>query len=219
MFDDLPTDAAKIFEAPFPTDLGRGLGHDFLRHIVRTKILIHLIDGTSVSPLEDMGRVNTELTLYDAALAQKPQMVVVNKIDLPGVQARLPDINDAFKAAGIPALFISAARGDGIGELIAEAVKMLGRLGGETEEGKKIHKTIFRPQPKGDGISVRKEGDVFIVASPELERLVDRVDTADPEVRRQLQRQLGRLKINRALEVAGVKPGDKVRCGNYEWEW
>lgn len=199
--------------------LGRGLGHDFLRHVVRTKILIHLIDGSSVSPVEDMVKVNTELRLYDAALAKKPQIVVVNKIDLPQVQARLSEIKGAFREAGILALFVSAARGDGADALVAEAVKMLGRLGAEAEEGKKMPKTVFRPQPKGDSSSVHKEGDVFIVASPELERLVDRVGTADPEVRRQLQRQLGRLRINRALEAAGVKPGDKVRCGDYEWEW
>ena len=69
--------------------LGRGLGHDFLRHIVRTKILIHLIDGGSASPVEDMIRVNAELSLFDSALAQKPQLVAVNKIDLPQVQVQL----------------------------------------------------------------------------------------------------------------------------------
>ncbi|GAI76892.1 unnamed protein product, partial [marine sediment metagenome] len=66
--------------------LGRGLGHDFLRHIMRTKILIHLIDGSSVSPGENMMRLNAELSLFDSALAQKPQLVVINKIDLPQVQ-------------------------------------------------------------------------------------------------------------------------------------
>ena len=82
-----------------------------------------------------------------------------------------------------------------------------------------IHKIIFRPQPRSTGVSVHKEGDVFIVVSPELERLTGKGSGADPEVRRQLQRQMGRLGISRALEAAGVKAGDKVRCGQYEWEW
>ena len=61
--------------------LGRGLGHDFLRHITRTKVILHLIDGTSASPVEDMIKVNAELSLFDSALAKKPQLVAVNKID------------------------------------------------------------------------------------------------------------------------------------------
>ena len=74
--------------------LGRGLGHDFLRHALRTKILIHLISGSSASPVEDMMRVNEELALFDPALARKPQIVALNKIDLPEVQARLKEIKD-----------------------------------------------------------------------------------------------------------------------------
>ena len=64
-----------------------------------------------------------------------------------------------------------------------------------------------------------KEGDAFVVAAPELERIVARVDMTSPEVRRQFNGQLARLGVNKALERAGVKPGDKVRCGNFEWEW
>ena len=199
--------------------LGRGLGHDFLRHIVRTKMLIHLIDGSSTAPVEDMVRVNTELTLYDAPLAKKPQIVAVNKIDLPQVRERLIEIKADFKAAGIPVLLISASEGEGVKSLTTEAAKLLSKLGAAAEAGKVIHKTVFHPQPKGADVSVHKEGDVFVVVSPELERLTGRGSGSDPEVQRQLQRQMGRLGISRALETAGVKAGDKVRCGNYEWEW
>lgn len=199
--------------------LGRGLGHDFLRHIMRTKILIHLIDGSSASPVEDMIRVNTELSLFDSALAQKPQLVVVNKVDLPQVQSRLADIKDAFTNAGTPVLFISAANGEGVAELVSEAMKMLSQVAAKVEAGKKIPKMVFRPQPKGAGASVHKEGDAFVVVASGMERIVARVDMTDPEVRWQLQRQLTRLGVSKALERAGVKPGDKVRCGNFEWEW
>ena len=92
--------------------LGRGLGHDFLRHIVRTKILIHVVDGSSESPVEDMVRVSTELSLFDSALAQKPQLVVVNKIDLPQVRTRLAEMKDDFDKAGITVHFVSAATRD-----------------------------------------------------------------------------------------------------------
>jgi len=198
--------------------LGRGLGHDFLRHIVRTKILIHLIDGSSASPIEDMIRVNAELSLFDAALAQKPQLVVVNKIDLPQVQARLDEIKDAFSSAGTTALFVSAATGEGVSEVMAETMRLLQSVTAEEGAGKKIPRKVFRPQPRGVGTSVHKEGDIFVVVAPELERIVARTDITSPGVRWQLRRQLQRLGVSKALEKAGVKRGDRVRCGNLEWE-
>ena len=199
--------------------LGRGLGYDFLRHIGRTKILIHLLDGGSGSPVEDMVRVNTELGLFDSALAGKPQLVVVNKIDLPQVRARLAEIKGAFSDAGADVLFASAATGEGVPELMAEAIKMLSRMVAEAGAGVKAPKKVFRPQPRGSSTSVCREGDTFVVVSPELERIVARVDMTSPEVRQQLRVPLARLGVGKALEKAGVKPGDKVRCGDYEWEW
>ena len=199
--------------------LGRGLGHDFLRHIVRTKVLIHLIDGSSESPVEDMIQVNRELSLFDSALAQKPQLVVVNKIDLPQVQARLAEIKDAFNSVGTTALFVSAATGEGVSELMTETMNMLRSVTVEGKAGEKIFREVFRPQPRGIQASVHKEGNTFVVVAPKLERIVARVDMANPGVRWQLKRQLGKLGVNKALEKAGVKPGDRVRCGNLEWEW
>jgi GTPase len=94
--------------------LGKGLGHDFLRHIVRTRVLIHLVDGTSETPVEDMIRVNNELSMYDPELARKPQVVAVKKIDLPGMKDRLDNIETEFGHAGVSVLFISAETGAGI---------------------------------------------------------------------------------------------------------
>jgi len=199
--------------------LGRGLGHDFLRHIMRTKMLIHLLDGSAVSPVEDMIRVNAELGLFDSALAQKPQLVVVNKIDLTEVKARLTEIKDAFSNAGTDVLFASAATGNGVSELMAETVKMLDQVTAEKEAVKKAPKKVFRPQPKVGGASVHKEGDTFIVEMPGLERIVARTGVASAEVRWQLRKQLARRGVSKALEKAGIKPGDRVRCGTLEWEW
>jgi len=199
--------------------LGRGLGHDFLRHSMRTKMLIHLIDGSAVSPLEDMIRVNTELSLFDSALGQKPQMVVVNKIDLPQVRTRLTEIGGAFGDAGTKVIFISAATGEGVSELMAETMKMLNQITAEKEAGKKVPRKVFHPQPKVGGASVHKEGDIFVVVAPGLERIVARTGVTSPEVRRQLKKQLARMGVSQALERAGIKAGDRVRCGTLEWEW
>jgi len=199
--------------------MGRGLGHDFLRHIMRTKILIHIVDGSSESPAEDMTRVNTELSLYDPVLAQKQQIVAVNKIDLPQVQSRKTDISRSFRDIGTPVRFISAVNGEGVAQLLSEAIKVLNRVSVSIEKERGANRTVFRPQPKGARVNVHKEDDVFVIAAPDIERIVTRVETDDPEVRRQLQRLLTRKGVTRILEKAGVRPGDKLRCGDYEWEW
>ena len=199
--------------------LGRGLGHDFLRHIVRTKILIHLIDGSSASPVENMIQVNAELSLFDSALAQKLQLIVINKIDLPQAQARLAKIKDAFSGAGTTPLFVSAATGEGVAGLMAETMKVLQSVTVERGVSEKIPMKVFRPQPKGTGSRVYKEGDTFVVVAPELERIVARTDVASPGVHWQLKRQLARLGVSKALERAGIKLGDRVRCGDLEWDW
>ena len=182
-------------------------------------MLIHLVDGSSMSPVEDMLRVNAELSLFDSALAQKPQLVVVNKIDLPQVQARSAEIREAFSGAGITVFFISAATGEGVSGVMAEAIKLLQSVAVEKESAKKISRKVFHPQPRGIRPSVHKEGDAFIVVAPGLERIFARTDVTNSEVLHQLRGQLIRLGVSKALEKAGIKPGDRVRCGNLEWEW
>jgi GTP-binding protein len=199
--------------------LGKGLGHDFLRHIVRTRVLIHLVDGTSETPVEDMIRVNNELSMYDPELARKPQVVAVNKIDLPGMKDRLDNIETEFGHAGVSVLFISAETGAGIQYLVDETSNLLEKSGKRILAGKKVPAAVFHPQPRQVEATIKKDGDIYVVNSPDLERIISGVDMTNDEVRRQLQRPMSRYGVTRALEKAGVKPGDKVRCGDYEWEW
>jgi len=199
--------------------LGRGLGHDFLRHILRTKILIHLIDGSAASPVEDMIQVNAELSLFDSLLKQKPQLVAVNKNDLPGVQTRLAGLKDAFAAVGTAAIFVSAVTGEGVNELMTETVKLLKEVSARKETDVRIPKKIFHPQPRNVGPSVHKEGDTFVVVAPGLERIMGRTDVSSRQVHQHLKRQLTRLGVSKSLDKAGIKPGDRVRCGDLEWEW
>ena len=195
---------------------GRGLGHDFLRHATRTRIYLHVLDGSSPSPAEDMTRVNTELGLYDATLARKTQLVVVNKIDQPEVRARLGEIVDTFRSIGIEPTAVSAATGEGIAELMIHAHDKLKQVG---EIHYELPAKVFRPGPRSRGAVVSKDGDTFVVKAPALERLIARSQITDAVVRWQLNQQIERLGVNRALKQAGVVPGDKVRCGEMEWEW
>jgi len=195
------------------------LGHDFLRHVVRTKILIHVIDGTSASPAEDMTRVNTELSLFDSALARKPQLVVVNKIDLSQVQVRSDEITATLSAIGSKAIFISAATKEGVAELMLETARLLQSVTAGVKGGEEIRGKVFRPQPRRTVAKVYKDGETFVLVAPELERIIAGSNVSSLEVQGQLGRQLSRLGVSKALEKAGVKPGDKVRCGKLEWEW
>lgn len=199
--------------------LGRGLGHDFLRHIVRTKILIHLVDGSAASPVDDMIKVNNELNLFDSALGQKPQIVVANKVDMPGVRERLEELGAAFGSIGITVQFISAATGEGVSQLMSKVLEMLGQETAEEASSREAPLKVFHPKPRGARVSVSREGDTLVVAAPELERIIAGTDLADPEARRQLIGQVTRTGVTRVIEKAGAKPGDKVRCGNLEWRW
>ena len=198
--------------------LGKGLGHTFLQHILRTKILIHLLSGTSESLVDDLIHVNQELVLYDPMLAGKVQIVALNKIDLPGVQDKLSSIKREFSQVGIKARFISAATGEGVPDLMVEALKTLKQEAAK-ESDREITKKVFRPGPEDAGITVEKKGDTYIIHAAELERIVVGAGASETELRSQVQNQLTRRGANKILEKAGVKPGSKVRCGELEWEW
>lgn len=198
--------------------LGKGLGHQFLRHVARTRVLIHLIDGSAVQPVNDMVKINTELTLYDPLLGQKSQLVAVNKIDLPEVHNRIPELKTMFKTAGVKVVFISAATGEGIDTLLAEIDRLLQEkpaLEPETEDEMKV----FRPSPQKEKVIVEREVDGWHVYSDEFERLVAGSETNDTEVKRQLFGELWRWGVERALRAAKLKPGDKFFIGNVEFYW
>jgi GTP-binding protein len=198
--------------------LGKGLGHEFLQHIRRTKMLIHLVSGTSESPWEDILRVNQELNLYDPALSHKPQMVVLNKIDLPEVSNRLSPIRKEFKNAGVNVYYISAVTGEGVPELMTEAVKTLNIENEKVSKGEPGRK-IFHPEPRDIAVRVEKKGGVYHLHVPELARLMAGPGASPAELRWQMQRQLTRRGLIKQLEKAGIAPGDRVRCGELEWEW
>jgi len=197
---------------------GRGLGHEFLRHAMRTRIFIHIVSGSSESPAEDMIKVNKELGLFDVSLEKKTQLVAVNKIDLPEVKERLGNIKSEMSGAGVKAHYISASTGQGVDGLMAEVLKTLKAIPADTVREKPPVK-VFRPRPREPRYEVRKVGDEYIIAAPDLERLIAGAGVTPTELRWQLNLQLDRLGVNKALAKAGARTGDKVRCGELTWEW
>ena len=127
---------------------GLGLGFDFLRHIERTKVLIHLVDGSSETPLSDMRKVGEELVAYEAALKDKPRIVAVNKVDLPEVRERLPQLRLEFKGLGVPLYFISAATGEGVEELMKKTLELVSQADSAPSAKKEEAEfKVFRPRP------------------------------------------------------------------------
>jgi GTPase len=196
--------------------LGRGLGHDFLRHAMRTRILIHLVSGNSESPVKDLQTLNNELSLFDILLARKPQIVVLNKIDLPEVQERQKQIEDELEAAGVKAHFISAASGKGVAALMKETLKVLKSMSFERVEEKPVK--IFRPRPKESGVRVTRDGDEFVISAPGLERIRGGVGVNPSELRWQMNYLLKQMGVVSRLNKMGAIPGDKIRCGDLTWE-
>jgi len=197
---------------------GVGLGHDFLRHAERTKVLIHLLDGTSESPIEDMKNLNEELSLFTPELGGKAQIVAVNKIDLPHVEASIPALQRALEPFASPLHFVSAATGKGVSELMSKAGEFIDRIEAERRK-EEPPLAVFRPQPRGERISVSRQGNIFIVSAPKAERLVARMELENPEARAYIKMQLRRMGVSSALRRAGAKVGDKVRLGEIELEW
>lgn len=197
--------------------MGTGLGHDFLRHAERTRVLIHLIDGNTAEPRDDMEQVNKEMHLFSAGLSKKPQIVAVNKIDIPEVRKRIPDIRKSLENTGLPLHFVSAATGEGIYPLLSTVVNMLDAV----PAGASVEKdtTVLRPRPQRERIVVTRDGEVYAVSSQRAEKLIERMDVGSREARVYIWSQLSSMGIVAALRRAGAAPGDFVRFGEIELEW
>jgi GTP-binding protein len=197
---------------------GKGLGYEFLQHIMRTRVLLHLIDGSSETPIEDMVNVNGELAAYDAQLVQKPQIVVVNKIDLPEVEQRLEELKEVFRSAGISAHYISAETGQAVPELMAAVLELLNSVKSE-EPVEKLPEKIFRPEPKTPALAVSKADNEFVISAPEMEKLVAGQGMTQEELRWHVYHYLMQMGLHRVLVRAGAQPGDRIRLGEYIWDW
>jgi GTP-binding protein len=204
---------------------GVGLGHEFLRHIARTKVLLHLIDGAVADPVAAYRAVNAELALFDAELARKPQVVAINKLDLTDVRERLPEIRARFAALGIEPLALSAATGEGVPAVLARVAAVLDELAASAPPPVSVtpaeeEPVVLRPQGRAaERFTVEREPGGFRVLGRRVERLVAMTDLESSDSLALLQRQLKKLGVTAALEQAGVKPGDVVRFGSVELEW
>lgn len=197
---------------------GRGLGDQFLRHIERTRMLVHLLDGSSPDPLADLETINQELAEYNHRLAARPQFVAFNKIDLPEARERWPQAAAALAARGLPHMAISAVTQENVRELTLRVAEMLQELPPPepAEEAVRVHRPLEAPH----AFTIEQEDDnTWVITGKEIERIVNMTDFFQEEAVARFQRQLRALGITEALEAANVQEGDTVRIGEVELEW
>ncbi len=197
---------------------GAGLGHDFLRHVQRTRVLIHLLDGLSPDPLADFDQINSELALFDPRLVEKPQLVALNKIDQPEVQERWPKIKKELKKRGYDPMAISALARTDTQELLKRAAAMLAEAPVQAEAEPEL--PVYRPveDPRAFTIS-REAGGGWRIKSAAIERAAEMTPWDQPGSVRRFQRMLERLGVDRELKEAGAQEGDTVYIGEFELEY
>jgi GTP-binding protein len=197
---------------------GAGLGFTFLRHIQRTKVLIHLIDGLSADPIADFSQINAELALFDDALASKPQVIAINKLDLPEVEERWPAFEQQFRDRGYQVFPISALARRGVRELLFRAYQELEEI--EEEEVFVEELPLYRPEPDPTQFDIMQlEDGSWRVQGAAVERAAEMTYWEYEEAVRRFQQLLERLGIEKALREAGAQTGDTVHVGEHELEW
>lgn len=195
---------------------GVGLGHDFLRHIQRTRVLIHLLDGLSENPLLDLAQINSELALFDPALADKPQVLALNKLDIPEVEARWPQVEAEIKARGYEVHAVSALAGTNVRALLYRAAQLLEQTSPVTEIASF---PVYRVESDPRQFTIQRELQGWRVSGVAIERAAAMTYWEYDQSVRRFQRILQTLGIEDALRKAGIQVGETVYIGDYELEW
>ena len=196
---------------------GAGLGYQFLRHIERCRLLIHLLNGASPNPLAEFEQINQELALFSEKLAHKKQIVVLNKIDLPEAEAHWPAIRARARELDLPALKISAVTTEGVRQLVEMLFEHLDQLPREMLFEEEV--PIFTLEQAADSFEVKKLSDGWQVTGPKIEQLSLQTYWDMDEAVVRAYHILEKMGVHDALRQAGVQPGDTVFLHDVELEW
>jgi GTPase len=196
---------------------GVGLGYQFLRHVERARLLVHVVDASAEDPEADYHTVRSELTEYDPTLAERPTLIALNKMDLPEAQARRAALVAAL--GGTDTVYpVSAVTGEGVAVLLTSIAGALAELPAPVaaaEEGVRV----YRLAPAEESWTVERVAGGYRVQGRPVERLMAMTDLNQEDAAAELQRRLARMGVLQALERAGVGSGDTVWIGDSELEW
>ena len=200
---------------------GVGLGYEFLKHVERTKLLIHVVDVAAVEgrePFKDFMTINSELSDYNPKLAQRPQIVAANKIDLPSGSENLKSFTESVEKMGYKVFPISAATGSGVKELMLYTAEMLARLP-ETVMVDELENEVIYTAEEEEPFRIRKEGKVYIVEGNWVRKVVGSTNFGIYESLQYFQRAIKNKGVVEALEKMGINEGDTVKMYDYEFDY
>ena len=199
---------------------GAGLGHAFLRHVERTRILVHVVDGSGRDPEWSFGVIQDELEAHDPALLAKPMLVAFNKLDRPAALEAWPAFRKAREKAKVAVVAISAERGDGLPELRAALAGLLPPAEELDAPREPTGVVVHRIEGRDETFHVDRDADgVLRVRGKRIERIAAQTDFDIEELAERFQRDLAKLGVDAELRRAGVASGDLVRIGGVELEW
>jgi GTPase len=195
---------------------GAGLGDSFLRHVQRTRVLIHLLDGLSADPIADFTQINSEMALFDPNLAKKPQLVAINKIDIPEVQTKWKRIEPELRKKGFEPMAISALTHQELKPLLWKALELL-KSAPEPEIEKAL--PVYRPEADARDFSIEKIPDGWRIKGKAIERAAEMTYWEHEGSVRRFQILMDRLGVDAKLREAGILEGETVHIGEYELDW
>ncbi len=196
--------------------MGAGLGDAFLRHIQRTRVLIHMLDGLSEDPIADFSQINSEMALFDPKLKQKEQIVVFNKMDMPEVQEKWPDIKTTLENLGYHPMSISALARTDVKPVLWKALELV-KTAPEPEVLESV--PVYRPEEDPNEFVIEPMEDGFLVTGKSIERAAKMTYWEHEGSVRRFQKLMETLGVETALREAGITEGDTVYIDDYAFDW
>ena len=196
--------------------LGAGLGDAFLRHIQRTKVLIHMLDGLSEDPIADFSQINSEMALFDPALKQKSQLVIFNKMDVPAAQKKWPAVKQILESKGYQPMAISALIYQDLQPVLWKALELVQKAP-EPEVVEQL--PVYRPEEDPNDFRIEIEEDGFRVIGKAIERAAKMTYWEYEGSLRRFQKLMETLGVEAVLRDMGIEEGQSVFIDDYELEW
>lgn len=196
--------------------LGAGLGDAFLRHIQRTKVLIHMLDGLSKDPIADFSQINSEMALFDPALKQKSQLVIFNKMDVPEAQEKWPSVKKILESKGYQPMAISALIHQDLQPVLWKALELVQKAP-EPEVVEQL--PVYRPEEDPNDFRIEIVEDGYRVIGKAIERAAKMTYWEYEGSLRRFQKLMETLGVEAALRNLGIEEGQSVFIDDYELEW
>ncbi|WP_037290373.1 GTPase ObgE [Saccharibacillus sacchari] len=207
---------------------GIGLGHEFLRHVERTRVIIHVVDMSGSEgrdPFDDWMKINEEIKLYNAELEKRPQIVAANKMDMPDSEENLRVFKEKVAEINpdIEIMAISSLTRQGVKELMYRAVDVLDSIADVPaieEAAEQVERKVYRvEEAKEEGFTIRRENEMFVVESVQIERMMKRMQLTTHDAILKLARTLRHMGVDDELRKRGAKDGTIVRIADFEFEF